>query len=114
MVPRNLKGVAADLLISLGIRAFSLGAVSSVTRRALFFSDNFADHVAASLQDPRVASFLAERTTDAILEQKPDASLFSEMGREVIVSVPDVGVLMRSALSNASPERRPSSEGVIS
>ena len=43
----------------------------------------------ASLGDPRVASFVAERMTAAILNE--------------IVSVPDVGVLMRSALSNASP-----------
>ena len=136
MGTRNLKGVAADLLISLGVLALSLGAVSSVTRRALFFSDNFADHVAASLGDPRVASFVAERTTDAILKEQPDltafrpvilatsegtvvsapfralmrtaarsahASLFSEMGREVLVSVPDVGVLVKSALAQASP-----------
>ena len=128
--------MAADLLISLGVLALSLGAVSSVMRRALFRSDNFADHVAASLEDPRVAAFMAERTTDAILKEQPDltafrpivlataqgtvasapfrallrtatrtahASLFSDVGREVIVSVPDVGVLMRSALANASP-----------
>ena len=33
------------------------------------------------------------------------ASMFSDMGREIVVSVPDVGVLMRSALSDANPNK---------
>jgi hypothetical protein len=132
----RVRGVAAELLISLGILALAVSAMSSVARRALFFSDNFANHVAASLKDPRVASFVADRITNAILKENPDltafrplilatthgavastpfqalmrtaarsahASLFSETGRDVIVSVPDVGVLLSSALSKANP-----------
>src|SRR6185295_13091366 len=76
MVTRTFKGVAGDLLISRGVLALSLGAVSGVIRRAVFLSDNFADHVAASLGDPRVASFVAERTTDAILKEQPDLTAF--------------------------------------
>ena len=124
------------LLISLGVVLVSLSAVSSVTRRAVLFPDNFADHLAASLADPRVAAFAADRMTDAVLEKNPDliafrpvvlatargavstsgfqalvragarsahASLFSERGRSVILSVPDVGVLLRSALAKANP-----------
>ena len=92
MATRNLKGLAADLLISLGVLALSLGAVSSVARRALFFSDNFADHVVASLGDPRVASFVAERMTDAILKENPDLTAFRPMilgtARGAVVSGP--------------------------
>ena len=131
-----LRRVAAELLISLGVILLSLGAVLSVARRALLFPDNFADHLATSLSDPRVASFAADRITDAVLRANPDltafrplilatargavssssfqalvrttarsahASLFTEGGRRVILSVPDVGVLLRSALAHANP-----------
>lgn len=130
------RRLAAELLISLGVVLVALSAVLSVARRALFFSDNFADHVATSLADPRVAAFAADRITDGVLEANPDltafrplivatargavgtesfqalvrtaartahANLFSERGQRVILSVPDVGVLLKSALANASP-----------
>ncbi len=125
-----------ELMITLGVLALTLAALLSTGRRAVLFPDNFADHVAASLKDPRVAAFVADRVTDAVLKEEPDltafrplilattkdavsssafqalargaarsahASLFSEGGRTVIVSIPDVGVLMRSALLKANP-----------
>ena len=57
-----LRGAAAELLISLGVLALALGAILSVARRALFYPDAFADRLAASLEDPRVAAFVADRT----------------------------------------------------
>jgi hypothetical protein len=126
----------ADFLMSLGVLALALGAVLSVARRALFYPDAFADRLAGSLEDPRVAAFVADRMAGAVIRRDPDltafrplivasargavsssafqalarsaartahASLFSAGGRTVIVSVPDVGVLMRSALANANP-----------
>jgi hypothetical protein len=125
-----------ELMITLGVLALSLAGLLSTGRRAVFFPDNFADNLAASLRDPRVAAFVADRVTDAVLKEQPDltafrplilgttrdavgspafqalvrgaartahASLFSEGGRTVIVSIPDVGVLMRSALQKANP-----------
>jgi hypothetical protein len=136
MSSRYLRRVATELLISLGVLLLSLSAVLSVARRALFFPDNFANRLASSLADPRVASFVADRITDAIIKANPDltafrplvlatahgavssssfqalvraaarsahAGLFSERGQSVILSVPDVGVLLRSALSRANP-----------
>jgi hypothetical protein len=130
------RRVAAELLISLGVLLIALSVVLSVARRALLFPDNFADHLASSLSDPRVASFAADRITDGVLRANPDltafrplivatargavsttsfqalvrtaartahANLFSERGRRVILSVPDVGVLLKSALANANP-----------
>jgi len=127
---------AADVLITLGVVALGLGAVSSVARRALFDTDAFAERIDASLEDTRVAAFVADRLTDALITQSPDltafrpliagtargtvstsgfravartaartahAALFSEGGRTVIVSVPDVGILLRSALAKANP-----------
>ena len=133
---RPLRRLAADVLISLGVVAFSLAAILSVARRALFYPDAFADRLAASLADPRVADFVADRTTSAVLAKQPDLTayrplivatargavsssafqalvrtaartahrgLFAEGTRTVMVSVPDVGVLLRSALAKASP-----------
>ncbi|HVQ30171.1 MAG TPA: hypothetical protein VMV21_11355 [Vicinamibacteria bacterium] len=130
------RGMAGDLLISLGVLCFSLGAVLSVAQRALFQPDAFAERLAASLHDPRVVEFVADRIAAAVVKQKPDLTayrplivgaargavsspgfqalvraaartayggLFSQGGRTVIVSVPDVGVLMRSALATANP-----------
>ncbi|HET7294350.1 MAG TPA: hypothetical protein VFM88_18140 [Vicinamibacteria bacterium] len=132
----SLKTAAADLLISLGVLALGLGAVVSVARRALFYPDAFADRLAASLADPRVEAFVADRIASAVIRQNPDltayrplivggargalassafqalvrtaartahAGLFSEGGRTVIVSVPDVGVLLKSALVTTNP-----------
>lgn len=128
--------VAAHMLITLGVLAFCLGALLSVARRALFYPDAFADRLAASLGDPRVAAFVADRVTEAVVKENPDltafrplivatargtvastpfqaiartaartahAGLFSEGGRTVIVSVPDVGVIVKSALASANP-----------
>ena len=130
------KGLVADLLVSVGMLALSLAAILSVARRALLFPDAFADRLATSLSDPRVASFVADRLTGAIIRQDPDltgfrpfilatangavssssfqalarataraahASLFSKGGRSVIVSVPDVGVLLKNALARTNP-----------
>jgi hypothetical protein len=136
MFTSYLRRVAAELLVSLGVLLLTVSAVLSVARRALFFPDNFADHLASSLADPRVASFVADRITDGVIKANPDltafrplvlgtargaissssfqalvrtaarsahASLFSERGQSVILSVPDVGVLLRSALARANP-----------
>lgn len=135
MSPRT-RHVVPELMITLGVLALSLAALLSTGRRGVLFADNFADNLAASLKDPRVAAFVADRVTDAVLKEEPDltafrplilattrdavssppfqalvragartahTSLFSEGGRTVIVSIPDVGVLMRSALLKANP-----------
>ena len=108
----------------------------SVAWHSLFDRDAFADRLAASLGDPRVAAFVADRLTDGVVRENPDltafrplivgtargavstsgfqalvrtsartahTALFSEGGRSVIVSVPDVGVLLKSALKTANP-----------
>jgi hypothetical protein len=131
-----LRRRGAELLITLGVIALTAAAVISVARRALFYPDAFADHLAASLDDPRVAALVADRMASAVIQRQPDltafrplivatargavssasfqalvraaartthAGLFSEGGRTVIVSVPDVGVLLRSALAKANP-----------
>jgi hypothetical protein len=97
----------------------------------------FGDRAAASLSDPRVAAFAADRITNAVLEQSPDLTavrplilgvtegltasasmrglirtaarsahqtFFAEGTRQIVLSVPDVGILLRSAFERASPK----------
>jgi hypothetical protein len=97
----------------------------------------FGDRAAASLSDPRVAAYAADRITNAVLEQSPDLTavrplilgaaeglaasesmrglaraaarsahraFFAEGTRQVVLSVPDMGILLRSAFRRASPD----------
>jgi hypothetical protein len=115
----------------------ALGAVGSTLSRSVFDAVAFGDRAAASLSDPRVAAYAADRITDALLEQSPDLTavrplilgaaeglaasqpmrglvraagrsahqtLFAEGTRQVVLSVPDVGILLRSAFERVNPE----------
>ena len=114
-----------------------LGALAATVARSAFDPVVFGDRLAASLEDPRVAAFAADRITSAVLEQSPDLTavrplllataeglastqpfralaraaarsahrtLFAEGTRQIVLSVPDVGVLLRSGFERASPE----------
>jgi hypothetical protein len=115
----------------------ALGAVGSTLSQSVFDAVTFGDRAAASLSDPRVAAYAADRITTTVLEQSPDLTavrplilgaaeglaasqpmrglvraaarsahqtLFAEGTRQVVLSVPDVGILLRSAFERASPE----------
>ena len=125
----------------LGVVCIVLGAVGLLVGALLHDAarllepDVFADRVAASLADERVAAVAAERLTDAVLAQQRDltavrplilaaardvvgsrtfqgvartaarrahAALFSEVGQSVVLSIPDLEVVLRGALA-ASP-----------
>ncbi|HEX6589716.1 MAG TPA: hypothetical protein VF039_11885, partial [Longimicrobiales bacterium] len=123
------------ILVVLGGLLLFLGALLNDAAE-LLERESFANRVAASLEDPRVAAVVAEALTDAALSQQRDlvayrplllvaaedvvrseafrsvartaarqahGYLFSETGRAVIVSVPDLEIVLRSALA-ASPE----------
>ena len=127
---RTPLGYACVVLGALGLLA---GALLSDAARILR-PDVFADRIAASLADERVAAFAAEHVTDAVLAQQRDltavrplilaasrdvvgssafrgvvrtaarrahAALFSRLGRSVVLSVPDLEVVLRSALAGA-------------
>jgi hypothetical protein len=114
-----------------------LGAQAGVLGRNCFRARSFGDRAAESLDDPRVAAFVADQITTAVVQQKPDLiaarplilgtaqgivasppfralmrraarraheTVFSEEGRQVVLSVPDFAVLLRGALEQASPQ----------
>jgi hypothetical protein len=127
---RTLLGAVLVVLGSLGLM---LGALLN-DAAGLLQPDVFADRVAASLADERVAAFAAEHVTDAVLAQQRDLTavrplilavaqdvvrssafrgiartaarrahdaLFSQMGRSVVLSIPDLEVVVRSALAGS-------------
>ena len=119
-----------------GAACVALGAVGSTLSRSIFDPVAFGDRAAASLSDPGVAAFAANRITNAVLEQSPDLTavrplilgaaeglaasepmrgvvraaarsahrtFFAEGTRQIVLSVPDVGILLRNAFERASP-----------
>ena len=134
---RNSPIRFARLLLGLGVVLTALGALARDAARGILNGDAMADRTAASLSDPRVSAFVADRLTNAILAEKPDLVAFrpiiaataaglvetapfrgivrsavrtahrsavSTTGQRVLLSLPDVGVLVQSAVQSMSPE----------
>ena len=131
------RGFWSRLLLVLGTVCLVLGGSFAVARRNLFRAESFAARAAQSLDDPRVAAYVADRITNVVIKQSPDLiaarpiiaataqgivssapfralvrlaaqraheAVFSEQGRNIVLSIPDVEVLVRGALAQASPE----------
>ncbi len=91
---RNACGALGVLLI---LAALLLGYAT----RSLFNERAFADRIAASLEDPRFAGFVAEQIADAVIEAKPDLiglrPVLVGVGRSVVSSAPFRAAVRRSA-----------------
>jgi hypothetical protein len=131
------RGFWSRFVLVLGTACLVLGGSFGVARRNLFRAESFAARAAQSLDDPRVAAFVADRITNVVIKESPDLiaarpiiaataqgivssapfralvrlaaqrahqAVFSEQGRNIVLSIPDVEVLVRGALSQASPE----------
>ena len=131
------RGFWSRFALVVGMVFLVLGALFGVARRNLFRAESFADRAAQSLDDPRVASFVADRITNIVIHESPDLiaarplilataegivssppfralvrlgarrvheAVFSEQGRNIVLSIPDVEVLVRGALAQASPD----------
>ena len=132
-----MRHLLARVLILAGATCAGLGAVGTTLSRSVFDPVAFGDRAAASLSDPRVADYAADRITRALLSERPDLTavrplllgaarglaqsdpmrgvvrtaarsahqaLFAEGTRQVALSVPDAGILLRSAFERVSPE----------
>src|SRR5256885_2658759 len=122
--------------IAMGAVLLFAAGFTLATARRLLDPGEFSSRLAASLEDERVARYVADRLTDVVVGQKPDLiavrpiilstmtgvlrsdafrgvlrtaarsghrAIFEEGGRRVILSLPDIGILLRSALEQASP-----------
>jgi len=122
--------VGGAVLVAVGLNLVYLD-------RIFFDAEAFAARAAQSLEDPRVAGFVAERIAEQAIAQKRDLTayrplivgsartvvasepfratfrraaqaahgvLFSERAERVYMALPDVGVLLRSALERLDPK----------
>jgi hypothetical protein len=129
-LPRTALGA---LCIVLGALALLVGAVLTDGAR-LLQPEAFADRVARSLADERVAALAAEQVTEAVLARQRDltavrplilaaardvvastafrevvrtavrrghAALFSSAGQSVVLSIPDLEIVLRAALAGS-------------
>jgi hypothetical protein len=129
---RRLRGIAARSCGVLGVLLIVIGGLLGYATRVVFDSDAFADRAAASLADPRVASFVATKVTDAVIDQQRDLTSFrpillattegivgsapfrailrhslrethglvlTEGGHDVLLTVSDIGIILKSALA---------------
>lgn len=127
------RPLRAALCLVLGALVLLAGALLSDAAR-LLEPDAFADRMAASLADERVAAVAAEQVTEGVLAGNRDltalrplilaasrdavassafrgvvrtavrrahAAVFSRVGRSLVLSVPDVEVVLRSALAGS-------------
>lgn len=84
-----------------GVVALVLGVLLGYASRVLFNSGAFADRVAASLGDPRVAGLVADRVTEGLIAKERDLTAFSPLisatTRSLVASEPFRGIVRRAA-----------------
>ncbi|MCK9996380.1 MAG: hypothetical protein KAH56_08915, partial [Candidatus Krumholzibacteria bacterium] len=98
--PRKARAFAAGLSGSLGVIFILSGSLLTMGQKAVFDSDYFAAHVAESLGDERVASYVGEILTDAVVEGNQDLilvrPLISTTAKAIVASTPFQAVVARS------------------
>lgn len=98
--PRKNRAFAAGLSGALGVLLILGGSLLTMGQKAVFDSDYFAAHVAESLGDERVALYVGEIVTDAVVEENQDLilvrPLISTTARAIVASTPFRAVVARS------------------
>jgi hypothetical protein len=95
------RQIVASLLGALGVLLIITATLLGYATRSLFDDHAFASRVAASLEDPRVANYAAERIVDAVIRTKPDLvglrPVLVGVARSVVSSSPFRAAVRRSA-----------------
>lgn len=101
MPRRRPRAVLSAVCGALGVLLIFTALLIGYARRALFNERAFAVHVEASLEDPRVAGFVAEQITDALIEANPDLvglrPVLIGLCRSVVISAPFRAAARRAA-----------------
>ena len=101
MAANRMRRVGAGLLGTLGILLILAALLLGYATRSLFNEQAFASRVAASLEDPRVANFVAEQLADAVIKSKPDLvglrPVLVGVARSVVTTPPFRAAVRRSA-----------------
>lgn len=98
---RGAKAYLAAACSILGVLALTLGMLLGYSSRMLFNSEAFADRVAASLGDPGVAGYIADRVTDEVIAKQRDVTAYKPLiaatARSLVSSEPFRGIVRRAA-----------------
>jgi hypothetical protein len=101
MANGRTRRVAAGLAGALGILFILTATLLGYATRSLFEEHAFAARISASLEDPRVANFAADRIADAVIRTKPDLiglrPVIVGVARSVVSSAPFRAAVRRSA-----------------
>lgn len=133
---RNFRTAASAAASVFGVLLIITGFLLAYTSQTLLNANSFADRAAASLENPDVALFAADRITDAVVSQYRDltpyrplilgaaravvssdafrgivrraartahSAITSAQTADVLLTVSDIGIILRSALA-AQPE----------
>ncbi|MGH7495791.1 MAG: hypothetical protein ACREOO_25825 [bacterium] len=103
----RIRSYAAAVCGALGIGAILLGFILAYVTRALFNADAFSAKIAASLGNEGVATLVASRVSDLVIEQRRDLTAFRPViigtARMLISSAPFRAMVERTArLSHAT------------
>ena len=94
------RSFAAGLSGALGVLLILGGSLLTMGQKAVFDSDYFAAHVAESLGDERVASYVGEVLTEAVVEENQDLilvrPLINTTAQAIVASAPFRAVVARS------------------
>ena len=98
--PRGRAFLAKAAFVAGGV-CLAAGAVGSTISRPAFDSSTFGNRVAASLDHPGVAAFVADRITIEVLRQSPDLTAVRPL---ILVTVRELIALepMRALVRNAA------------
>src|SRR5215510_13995608 len=101
IVASRWRRIASGIAGSLGILLILVAVLLGYAGRALFNEWVFSDRIAASLQNPRVADFVAQQIADATIAAKPDLvglrPVLIGVGRTVVSSAPFRAAVRRGA-----------------
>jgi hypothetical protein len=82
---RRFRRLAARTFGTVGVALILAGGSLAYATKAIFDSKAFADRAAESLADPRVASFVATKVTDALIAEARDLTPF----RPILIATTD-------------------------
>ncbi|MDZ7343634.1 MAG: hypothetical protein ONA90_03875 [candidate division KSB1 bacterium] len=103
MKPSRFRAIVAVACSVLGILAITSGLLLAYAARVLFDAEAFSRRLAASLAQPGVASFVAERLTDRLIAARTDLTglrpILLVAARSVVSSEPFRAVVRRAAKS---------------
>lgn len=98
---RNFRAAASAAASVLGVVLIITGFLLAYTSQTLFNANSFADRAAASLENPDVALFAADRVTGAVVSQYRDLTPYRPLvlgaARAVVSSDAFRGIVRRAA-----------------